>query len=270
MMKNGDIKMKFAKIAYDKTENYAIVTNEGYQIINGDIFGNWEPGDKIISSTDAQLLVPVDPQQIIAIGLNYREHARELGNKVPAEPVIFLKARNSLTGPDSDIILPKIAPDEVDYEGELVVVIGKAAKNISLQQVDDYILGFTCGNDISARDCQHRRDKQWARAKSFDTFASVGPWIETEIQGDNVNIKQTLNGTVMQDSNTSDMIFGYRKLVSFLSTCMTLLAGSIIFTGTPPGVGMGRTPKVFLRPGDSVTVEIEGIGALHNSIVMEE
>jgi len=261
--------MKIAKIAYDKTESYAMVENQGFRVIDGDIFGNWKPGDKIIPRDAAQLLVPVDPRQIIAIGLNYLEHARELGNDVPAEPVIFLKARNSLTGPGRDIVLPKIAPDEVDYEAELVVVIGKTAKNITPQQVDDYILGFTCGNDISARDCQHRRDKQWAHAKSFDTFAPVGPWIETEINPDNLNIKQTLNGTVMQDSNTSDMIFGYRQLVSFLSTCMTLLAGSIIFTGTPPGVGAGRTPKVFLKPGDSVTVEIEGIGKLQNGVVEE-
>jgi 2-keto-4-pentenoate hydratase/2-oxohepta-3-ene-1,7-dioic acid hydratase in catechol pathway len=262
--------MKIAKVAYDKTENYAIVKNKGYQIIDGDIFGKWNPGDKIIPLDVARLLAPVDPQQIIAIGLNYLEHARELGNKVPTEPVIFLKAHNSLTGPNSDIVLPKIAPDEVDFECELVVVIGKAAKNITPRQADDYILGFTCGNDISARDCQHRRDKQWARAKSFDSFAPVGPWIETDIQADNLNIKQTLNGTVMQDSNTSNMIFGYRELVAFLSTCMTLLAGSIIFTGTPPGVGAGRTPKVFLQSGDSLTVEIEGIGELQNSVVMEE
>jgi len=261
--------MKIAKIAYDKTKNYAIVESKGCRVIDGDIFETWKPGDKIIPMDEVQLLVPVDPRQIIAIGLNYREHAHELGNEVPAEPVIFLKAHNSLTGPNSDIVLPKIAPDEVDYEAELVVVIGKTAKNITPQQADDYILGFTCGNDISARDCQHRRDKQWARAKSFDTFAPVGPWIETELHPDNLNIKQTLNGTVMQNSNTSNMIVGYRELVSFLSTCMTLLPGSIIFTGTPPGVGAGRTPKVFLKSGDSLTVEIEGIGKLQNSVVEE-
>jgi 2-keto-4-pentenoate hydratase/2-oxohepta-3-ene-1,7-dioic acid hydratase in catechol pathway len=162
-----------------------------------------------------------------------------------------------------------MAPNEVDYEAELVIVIGKKARNVPESLASDYILGYTCGNDVSARDCQLRLDKQWARGKCFDTFAPIGPWIVTDLDGDKLNVKLTLNGNVMQNSNTSDMVFGCRQLVSYLSRCMTLLPGSIIMSGTPSGVGMGRKPQVWLKTGDTVTVEIDGIGSLTNNVTNE-
>ena len=167
------------------------------------------------------------------------------------------------------IMLPKMAPNEVDYEAELAIVIGKKAKHVSEADADEYILGYTCANDISARDCQLKQDAQWARGKSFDTFAPIGPWIATGLDGDNLDIKQSLNGEIVQDSKTSDMIFSCRYLVSYLSQCMTLYPGSIILTGTPSGVGLGRNPQVFLTDGDELVVEIEGIGQLTNFVELE-
>jgi len=149
-------------------------------------------------------------------------------------------------------------------------VIGKEAKQVSPQDADDYILGYTCANDVSARDCQLRKDKQWARGKCFDTFAPLGPWIQTQLDPDNAPISLELNGEVMQDSNTSNMIFDPRYLVSYVSRCMTLYPGSVILTGTPPGVGEGRSPKIFLRKGDTVTVSIGGIGKLTNPVELEK
>lgn len=211
----------------------------------------------------------IKPSQIIAIGLNYYGHAKETGAALPKEPLFFIKGVNSAIGSGENIVLPKMAPDEIDYEAELVIVIGKRAKNISEEEADEYILGYTCGNDVSARDCQLRRDSQWARGKSFDTFAPIGPKIVKKLDPDNLNIELRLNGCVMQKSNTSDMIFSCRIIVSFLSRCMTLAPGTFIFTGTPPGVGFTRKPPEFLKEGDIVEVEIEGIGVLKNKVVTE-
>jgi len=163
-----------------------------------------------------------------------------------------------------------MAPDEVDYECELAIVMGKAAHNVVEDEALDYVLGYTCSNDVSARDCQLRLDMQWARGKSFDTFAPLGPCIQTEMDPDHARVCTRLNGQVMQDSNTSDLIFSCRKLVSYLSHCMTLLPGTVIMTGTPAGVGFTRKPPVFLRPGDVVEIEIEGIGVLRNRVIAEE
>ena len=161
-----------------------------------------------------------------------------------------------------------MAPNEVDYEAELVIVIGRRAHNISENDASQFILGYTCGNDVTARDCQ-RDDGQWTRGKSFDTFAPLGPWIETQLNPDTCNIRCRLNGRVMQDSNTKDLIFNSRQLVSYLSRCMTLLPGTVIMTGTPAGVGAARKPPVFLSNGDSIEVDIEGIGVLRNPVVNE-
>jgi 2-keto-4-pentenoate hydratase/2-oxohepta-3-ene-1,7-dioic acid hydratase in catechol pathway len=162
-----------------------------------------------------------------------------------------------------------MAPDEVDYEAELVIVIGKQARHVSEEEALEYVLGYTCGNDVSARDCQLRLDAQWARAKSFDTFAPLGPWIETELDVGDCRVQCRLNGATMQDGNTEDLIFGPRYLISYLSRCLTLLPGTAIMTGTPAGVGFARKPSVFLAPGDIVEVEIEGIGTLRNPVVKE-
>jgi 2-keto-4-pentenoate hydratase/2-oxohepta-3-ene-1,7-dioic acid hydratase in catechol pathway len=263
--------MKIARIRLegDRTA-YAAVEPDGYRIIKGDPFGRIEYTGETVPAVKAALLAPVVPPQVVAIGLNYQKHAQESGMAVPTAPVVFIKTCNTVVGPGADIVLPAMAPNEVDYEAELVLVIGKEARNVPQERALEYVLGYTCGNDVSARDCQLRLDKQWARGKCFDTFAPIGPWIATGLDGDNLDIRLTLNGVEMQHSNTSDMVFGCRTLVSYLSRCMTLLPGSIIMTGTPSGVGMGRKPPVWLKADDTVTVEIEGIGALSNKVITQE
>jgi 2-keto-4-pentenoate hydratase/2-oxohepta-3-ene-1,7-dioic acid hydratase in catechol pathway len=234
------------------------------------VLGDEGPTGETIPRSEGRLLAPVVPRQVILIGMNYAAHAAEAGMAPPEAPLVLCKTPNTVIGPDAPIVLPKMAPDEVDYEAELVIVIGREAKNVAEDAVDDAVLGTTCGNDVSARDCQFRLDKQWARAKCFDTFAPIGPWIETGLNPDDVGVKCILNGDVVQEARTSDMLFSCRFLVSYLSRCMTLYPGSVIFTGTPPGVGFKREPPVFLRAGDTVTVEVEGIGSLTNPVVQEE
>ena len=214
-------------------------------------------------------LPPVIPPNIIALGLNYAGHAKESSMEQPDEPVIFLKATTALTGHLQPIVLPSAHPDEVDYEAELAVVIGKKAKNIGEDEAPDYIFGYTCGNDVSARDCQMTYDRQWARAKSFDTFAPLGPWIETDLDPSNLRISARLNGKTVQEAGTGGLIFKIPRLISFLSRQMTLLPGTVVMTGTPPGVGYGKTPPVYLRPGDTVQIDIEGIGILENPVARE-
>lgn len=263
--------MRIGRILYEGRPQYVAFVDNRVMPIEGDIFGDFTVQDKVIVDVDSvEFLPPVDPPQVVGIGLNYKDHARECNMELPEEPVIFLKGINSVVGHRANIVLPRIAPDEVDFEAELVVVIKKRCKGISLEQADEYILGYTCGNDVTARDCQMRRDKQWARAKSFDTFAPIGPWIETGLSSpSNLSIRSILNGAVMQSSNTSEMIFSPQWLVSFISQCMSLYPGSIIMTGTPSGIGYSRSPSIFLRPGDVIEVEIEGIGRLTNYVRKE-
>ena len=261
--------MKLARIQYGSQVGHAVVEDGGYRPIDGDIFGQWKPSNRTVPTAEARLLAPVVPPQIVCIGANYRRHCVECNVPIPESPIVFFKLCNALAGPGDTVLLPKIAPAEVDWEAELVIVIGRTAKHVPQERADEFILGYTCGNDVSARDCQIRLDKQWARGKSFDTFAPIGPWIATGLDGDNLDIRLTVSGREMQHSNTSDMIFSCRYLVSYLSRCMTLLPGSIIMTGTPSGVGMGRTPQVFLKPGDEMGVEIEGIGQLNNVVERE-
>ncbi|TDO93935.1 2-keto-4-pentenoate hydratase/2-oxohepta-3-ene-1,7-dioic acid hydratase in catechol pathway [Halanaerobium saccharolyticum] len=235
----------------------------------GDIFSDFSRGKKTADLEEVKLLAPIVPPNIIAIGLNYRQHAVETGAEIPERPVIFLKATSSITDPNSEITLPKLAPDEVDYEAELAVIIAKEAKNIETVEVDEYILGYSCANDVSARDCQKKLDEQWARGKSFDTFCPLGPWIETELDAGDLEIKSILNEEIMQQSRTSDMIFKIEQLISYLSHNMTLLPGTVILTGTPEGVGFAREDQVFLKDGDQITIEIEGIGSLVNTVKKE-
>ncbi len=239
---------------------------DSIRAIAGDLFGSWELTAQTFALDEVQLLAPVAPPNILAIGLNYRLHAMESGHELPDHPALFIKATTALCNPGDPIVLPAVAPDEVDYECELAVIIGRRARQVSVEQALDYVLGYTCANDVSARDCQRRLDVQWARAKSFDTFCPLGPWIETELDPDHVGIRTRLNGTVMQDGNTDDLIFSVSELVSHLSHSLTLLPGTVILTGTPPGVGFARDPQVFLRPGDMVEVEIDGIGVLRNPV----
>ncbi len=228
-----------------------------------------ETGVSVSLAEVKHFLPPVEPPNIIALGLNYADHAKEGKWDLPPAPVIFLKATTSLLGHLSPIILPAEAPAEVDYEAELTIVVGKEAKNVPEEKALDYVFGYTCGNDVSARDCQMRMDKQWARAKSFDTFAPIGPVIETELEPSGLSVQSRLNGKVMQDGNTRDIIFKVPAIVSYLSRQMTLLPQTLIMTGTPPGVGFARKPPVFLKPGDRIEVEIEGIGTLVNPVVQE-
>jgi len=207
---------------------------------------------------EVELLPPVFPQKIIAVGLNYRDHAEELGMPIPEEPVLFMKPPSALLAHGGEIIYPPMSR-RVDYEAELVLVCGRECRNVSVDEASACILGYTCGNDVTARDLQ-ARDGQWTRAKSFDTFCPLGPWIETDVDPMAVTVELRLNGEVRQSSPASNMIFSPAELLSFVSRIMTLYPGDVIMTGTPPGVG-----EMF--PGDLVEVAVEGIGVLRNRVV---
>ena len=264
-----ETQMKIARVNMDDKIFHGAIENDAIRRLARSPFEEVKPVGPRIPLDRVELLAPVRPPNVIAIGLNYRAHADEGGMTYPTAPVVFIKATSAVCGPCDNIVLPAMAPNEVDYECEICIVIGRQAKNVSEKDALGHVLGYTCGNDVSARDCQIRLDRQWARGKSFDTFAPLGPWIETEMNPDRARIRTLLNGTVMQDSHTSDMIFGCAKLVSYLSHCMTLLPGTVIMTGTPAGVGFTRKPPVFLRPGDVVEVAIDGIGTLRNQVVKE-
>jgi 2-keto-4-pentenoate hydratase/2-oxohepta-3-ene-1,7-dioic acid hydratase in catechol pathway len=222
----------------------------------------------------ARLLAPVEPPNLLCIGLNYRRHAQETGAKIPEFPVLFLKNTAALQHPGAPILIPShLKSDEVDYECELAVVIGRVCKNAPRAAALDYVLGYTCANDVSARDWQIQRGgSQWCRGKSFDTFCPLGPWLVTPDEIPNPNalkIRTLVNGEVMQDWNTNDMIFDVPALIEFLSGSMTLLPGTVILTGTPHGVGMARKPPCWLKAGDTVSIEIEKIGTLTNPVANE-
>ena len=221
-----------------------------------------------------RLLSPVQPSQILGVGLNYRRHAEELGARLPVHPVIFFKSNNTLQHPGQPIRIPThLRSDEVDYECELAVVIGRTCRNVSRASALDYVLGYTCGNDVSARDWQLKRGGgQWSRGKCFDTFCPLGPCLVTpdEIPEPNrLHLSTRINGELLQDWTTEDMIFPVPELIEFLSGSTTLEAGTVILTGTPHGVGMTRVPPRWLRPGDVVEIEIERIGTLTNPVEAE-
>ncbi|MEC8337460.1 MAG: fumarylacetoacetate hydrolase family protein [Planctomycetota bacterium] len=227
-----------------------------------------------IDTQPARILPPIAaPQKIICVGLNYREHARETGQSIPDEPLIFSKLNSTLIGHEAKIVLPSVS-DQVDFEAELVVVIGKRGRNILAGQALEHIAGYCCGNDVSARDWQKGKPgRQWLLGKSFDTFAPLGPWmIPAEAVPDpgNLNIQCRVNGKTMQHSNTRDLIFPVEQLICYISSVCTLEVGDLLFTGTPSGVGVARQPPRFLEPGDRVEVEIEQIGTLANSVVASE
>ncbi|HOB75959.1 MAG TPA: fumarylacetoacetate hydrolase family protein [Phycisphaerae bacterium] len=236
------------------------------QVIRGGLFDGLERTDEIVSVR--RLLAPLDPVDVIAIGLNYKKHAEESGATIPDAPLVFAKLTSSVIGPGDAIVLPEDAPDEVDYEAELAVVIGKTARKVRPDVALNYVLGYTCANDVSARDCQRFRDKQWTRAKSFDTFCPLGPAIlvDPAVNPNALQIVGRLNGEVVQNSNTADMIFSVPFLVSYLSQHFTLRPGTVILTGTPEGVGFGKTPPRYMRAGETFSVEIEGIGELKNPV----
>ena len=210
------------------------------------------------------------PQKVIGIGLNYHDHAKEVGRPLPEQPLLFAMYPNVVTGYDDEIAIPAMS-DKIDYEAELGVIIGRRGRHVPVEKAVDYVAGYTIVNDVSARDLQ-RSDSQWIRGKSFDTFAPMGPCmvpVSVLGDGDGLDIRLRLNGETMQDSNTRNLIFKVPELVSYISRVMTLEPGDVISTGTPSGVGVGRTPPVFLKPGDVVEIDVEGIGTLRNSVTKE-
>ncbi len=209
---------------------------------------------------DVKLLAPVSPSKIACVGRNYAEHAAELGNEVPPEPLIFLKAPTSVIGPDEPVVYPAIS-ERVDHEGELAVVIGQRCRNVAAADADQVIFGYTVANDVTARDLQ-KKDGQWSRAKGFDSFCPVGPWIDTTFDPANRRLRCLVNDEVRQDSNTSLMIYSIGRIIEHISRFMTLEPGDLILTGTPSGIGP-------VGPGDSMTVAIEGLGELSNPVVAE-
>jgi 2-keto-4-pentenoate hydratase/2-oxohepta-3-ene-1,7-dioic acid hydratase in catechol pathway len=247
----------------------AEIAGGNYAKIRGDIFGKCEVTGE--TARVAKLLAPVEPPIIWCIGLNYRQHMSEVKMAEPKYPVVFAKGPNCLQHPGEPIVIPRRARGvEVDYEAELVIVIGKTCRNVSRQDALSFVAGYTCGNDVGSREWQLKLGGgQWCRGKSFDTFAPLGPCLVTRESLPDpgaLRIQTILNGKQMQDGNTRDMIFDVATLVSFLSESTTLLPGTAIMTGTPSGVGMGRTPPVWLKAGDEVSVILEGIGTLTNPV----
>src|SRR6185312_478971 len=254
--------MRIARFVLDSDPQYGIVEgeegSEQVTVIAGDPFFNGvQPTGARHKLEDVRLLAPIIPRsKVIGIGRNYAEHIKEMGNETPAAPLMFLKPNTSVIGPNEPLVLPEFS-DEVSYEAELCVIIGRICKDVPAERVDDVIFGYTCGNDLTARDAQ-RTDNQWARAKGFDGSAPLGPWIETELDTEDLAIRGRLDGELKQDGNTSQMIWGVKELVSYASQAFTLLPGDVIMTGTPSGVGT-------IEAGQRYEVEIEGIGTLSNT-----
>ncbi len=254
-------------VHYGSTEDAGTV-----RLITGDLLGEFRLTDQRVRPV--KLLAPVQPAAIFCIGLNYRRHAAETGARIPEFPVLFMKSPAAVQNPGDPVALPRhLASDQVDYECELAIVIGRKAKNIPAAEAMDYVLGFTAANDVSARDWQIQRGgSQWCRGKTFDTFCPLGPAIVTldEIGNPNrLSIQTRVNGETRQQSNTADMIFSVAAIIEFLSGSTTLLPGTVILTGTPEGVGMARKPPLWLKPGDQMEVEIEKIGILANPVIAE-
>jgi len=259
---------------HSKTVKYALEDPDGRAIeLEGEILSELRSLNR--PADVRKILAPVAPSQILGIGLNYRRHAEETRAKIPDYPVLFGKGLNSVQNPGDPIFLPThLSSTEVDYECELAVVIGRPCKNVSRRDALDFVLGYTCANDVSARDWQKKRGGgQWSRGKSFDSFCPLGPCLVTpdEISDPNsLTIRTVLNGETVQDCNTGDMIFDVPSLIEFLSGSTTLLPGTVILTGTPHGVGMAADPPRWLKPGDSISIEIERIGTLTNPVHSEQ
>jgi 2-keto-4-pentenoate hydratase/2-oxohepta-3-ene-1,7-dioic acid hydratase in catechol pathway len=239
---------------------WGLVEGEPILTLKSPPFEGIEPGKERFPLSEVSLLAPVCPSKVVAIGWNYEGHIRELGNPFPLEPLIFLKAPSAMVGHNASILLPPES-EHVDFEGELAIVIGRKCRRISRHRAHEVIFGYTALNDVTARDLQ-RKDGQFSRAKSFDTFCPAGPWIQTELNPTAVQVTTHVNGELRQDDNTSTMLFDPYYIVEYVSAAMTLNAGDIIATGTPSGVGP-------LSPGDEVTVTVQGVGALTNAVIRE-
>ncbi len=252
--------MKIVRFAADRKVKYGLLDGESIQVIEGKPFRYVKPAASCYRLGEVKLLSPCVPSKIVALGLNYYSHAREFNLPLPDAPLLFLKPSTAVIGPEDNILYPP-SSTRVDYEGELGVVIKKPAWRVSREDWLSYVLGYTCFNDVTARDLQ-KRDGQWTRAKSFDTFAAIGPCIETELDPANVGLETYLNGELKQRGNTSDLVFGIPELINFISHVMTLLPGDIIATGTPSGIGP-------MYPGDTVEIKIEPIGTRRNRVVRD-
>jgi len=249
--------MRIVRVRYRDRSFYAAITSpESVRCLN-----NEENLPDEILLADVELLPLVRPSKIVCVGLNYHDHAREMGHALPDEPVLFLKPPSSVIGPGDAIVLPTCS-ERVDYEAELALVIGRTARHVSEAEAANHLFGYTCANDVTARDLQ-QKDGQWTRAKSFDTFCPVGPWIETQVADERaLSLRAVVNGQLRQQGNTADMIFPPARLISFISSVMTLLPGDVILTGTPAGIGP-------LQHGDEVSVEIDQVGFLLNPVLCE-
>jgi 2-keto-4-pentenoate hydratase/2-oxohepta-3-ene-1,7-dioic acid hydratase in catechol pathway len=250
--------MKIVRFAAGDGKFYGILDGDAIQALEGEPFQDIRAAGVRYPLSKVKLLSPCVPSKIVALGLNYRSHAEETNNPIPESPLIFIKPSTAVVGPEDNIVYPP-SSTRVDYECELAVVIKKTARNVSEENSLDYVLGYTCFNDVSARDHQ-RDDGQWTRSKSHDTFAPVGPCIETELDPGDVTLETWLNGELKQKGNTRDLIFSVSELIHFISGVMTLLPGDIIATGTPGGIGP-------IQPGDTVEIKIEPIGTLSNYVV---
>jgi len=248
-LKNSRVKPKYGWLLGDKVGE-----------VGGNVFGRYRRKEAETPLTDVNLLAPSEPTKIVCVGRNYVEHAKELGNEVPQVPLIFMKPPSSIIGSGDTIILPPQS-NQVEHEGELVAVIGKRGKNVTAENAKKHIMGYTVGNDVTARDLQ-KTDGQWTRAKGFDTFCPFGPWIDTEFDPADAVVTVRVNGQMRQMASTRDMVFNVGVIIAYVSSIMTLEPGDLIFTGTPSGVGL-------LTHGDEVSVEIEGLGEIRNKVQAE-
>ena len=250
--------MRLVRFEAQGTVSYGIYIGDIVHPIAGDPFGELVTTGEPVPTADIRLVAPVAPSKVVAVGLNYRDHAAELGLGIPDEPILFIKASNTVVGPGASVVYPRQS-ERVDYEGELAVVMGEETRSVPAEKALSKVLGYTASLDMTARDLQ-AKDGQWTRAKNFDTFCPLGPWVVTDISPDDLAIELRLNGELRQSSRTSQMIFTVSELISFTSSVMTLYPGDVIMTGTPSGVGE-------VKPGDSLDAYIEGIGTLSTRIV---
>ena len=261
--------MRIARFVKGDGVAYGVVEGEAAQTIAelyGHPFGIDPSGVRLTGQryplAEVRLLAPVLPSKVVAVGKNYAEHVREMGSELPAEPVLFLKPSTSVTGPGDRIAYPVKLTDRVDYEGELAVIIGRLCRDVPKERAYDVIFGYTCANDVTARDLQ-LRDGQWTRAKGFDTFCPLGPWMETATDPSDLGITTTVNGEVRQHARTRELLWDVPSLIEYVSAVMTLLPGDVLLTGTPEGVGS-------LTDGDEVSVTVESIGTLTNKVVIRD
>lgn len=252
--------MRVVRYFYEDHIEYGLLRGHDVFQVVGNVFGEFGEGPRVARMEDVTLLAPVVPSKVVAVGLNYRDHAEEVGLEMPDEPLIFLKPSTAVIGPNESIRYPRMS-SQIDYEAELGVVLRSRTTRVSRGEAGEHILGYACFNDVTARDLQDK-DRQWTRAKGFDTFAPLGPWIETDLNPGHLKVETFLNGELRQSSNTENLIFDCYELVSFISRVMTLMPGDVIATGTPAGIGP-------MSVGDQVDVVIEGIGRLTNTVVSD-